>query len=903
MALTNTLSFASLGLTANHGRRSVLIYVGFVVVLALWRYATSDVFDPYKCNSLLSSGTWLDGNNPKGPSTWQPDGCLFHTYNSKEASTCLNNQYVLFTGDSTVRQLFWDTVRTIDPAVKETKEKHSDIRFVKNSLSIEFLWDPYLNSTGLKRVASCAKVKHDRDNAFVVLGSGLWFARYLGDDGITSWKDSTDRIVKDLQACTDHYQLPFFLPVSVPSWNKLDPARSSTILKSEVDYMNSYLQWLSHNSSIVVPTSINAMMAQSSTASDESGIHAVASVSKAKANVLLNMRCNLQVTQANGYPFDKTCCFKYPLPNFVQWVFLIVTCLVVPLLYLKSAGLLTYPSRWPDSGAFFVTGNALVTAAFIFSSTLAYSYFADRTSLFNKAAKQFLTSEFTILSLLSLLAGIFTIQKSDSEQGFMGRDQSNEWKGWMQIAVLIYHICGASKVLPIYKFVRVLVAAYLFMTGYGHTVFFYKKNDFSLKRVANVLVRLNLLSCALAYIMDTDYLFYYFAPLSSFWFIIVYLTMIVKSSKNKDLKFLITKIALSGILTHYFLAQPGILESIWFLLERVFFISWDLREWRFRVLLDGWIVFVGMLGGIALIKVQELRLTSHQDWRAYRVLTLIASVIALVIYHALSKFWNSKQDYNAHHPYISFLPIVGFLFLRNATARLRNTYSTAFAWVGSCSLETFTLQFHIWMAADTHGVLQLVSSSHRVINFIILTPLFLYMSYLTADATGRLTSLIVNGVPAAKSSVVATAKPSLPVTETGPDNDKIAQVSVRQVEESHQTANLISPLQTPSTENPPVIATTNTDVQSQQQQLQLQLQLQENPSSTGILDVEKGAFGSNGNTTAVVADRYFPLARLTYQNRFVRASVPHFSDMRIRLLSILIVMWAINVAVAFAKKI
>lgn len=102
----------------------------------------------------------------------------------------------------------------------------------------------------------------------------------------------------------------------------------------------------------------------------------------------------------------------------------------------------------------------------------------------------------------------------------LNREQTDEWKGWMQLVILVYHISGASAVssdwniltlalqydhhliyficsvqfIPVYMHVRVLVAAYLFQTGYGHFSFFWLKGDFGLYRVCQVFISSILLS-------------------------------------------------------------------------------------------------------------------------------------------------------------------------------------------------------------------------------------------------------------------------------------------------------------------------------------------------------------------------------------------------------------------------
>ena len=43
----------------------------------------------------------------------------------------------------------------------------------------------------------------------------------------------------------------------------------------------------------------------------------------------------------------------------------------------------------------------------------------------------------------------------------------------MQLVILIYHMTGGSKSLPIYMLIRVLVSGFLFLNGYGHFCFFW----------------------------------------------------------------------------------------------------------------------------------------------------------------------------------------------------------------------------------------------------------------------------------------------------------------------------------------------------------------------------------------------------------------------------------------------
>lgn len=412
--------------------------------------------------------------------------------------------------------------------------------------------------------------------------------------------------------------------------------------------------------------------------------------------------------------------------------------------------------RW-----FFPATVETLAALFIFGLSVIYMYIGDRSQLFGKMFKQFDISTFTILILLMTILGVVTLKSNhndnsekNNDAGFLNRDQTDEWKGWMQLIILIYHFVGASRIAGIYNPVRVLVAAYLFQTGYGHFFFFYKKADFGIARILGVMVRLNLLTCVLAYLMKTDYLFYYFSPLVSFWFGVIWITMRIMSSYNKKPWFILSKIVIMAIITGFIIYYPGILEFVFNCLEVLFRIQWNVTEWRFRLSLDAWIVYVGMLCAYATIKLSEYKISSNYPrlWFLTKLACLILSVLGMIGFFVF-ELTQSKSSYTAYHPYMSWVPILSFVVLRNYTRWGRNTYSRFFAFIGKISLETFIGQFHMWLAADTRGLLVILPNASWVIksqlgwwiNLLVSSIVFFFVCYHLSEATGVLTKWICSG--------------------------------------------------------------------------------------------------------------------------------------------------------------
>lgn len=282
------------------------------------------------------------------PQNWQPPGCMMRKYTSSDVSTCLANRRVLFIGDSTIRQVFWAFAKALDPkADPSSAQKHVDIIVEKNDVKLEFIWDPWLNSSRLHaELASYndGKTLNELGNtpALVLMGAGLWYARHENLNGLKMWKDSMDDVVQHMREgrrTTDMTGSDLLLlsPVTVPAWAKLNDDRKATITPQEVTAMNQYLQQLSDFQGIDVIWSWHEMAYNLPQVMEKSGIHVVKSLAAKQADALLNLRCNA-VTAAK-YPHDNTCCNRYQAPNHVQWLGLLFVLAILPaIMYFRRRG-------------------------------------------------------------------------------------------------------------------------------------------------------------------------------------------------------------------------------------------------------------------------------------------------------------------------------------------------------------------------------------------------------------------------------------------------------------------------------------------------------------------------------------------------------------------------------------
>ncbi|KAM3552797.1 hypothetical protein ARSEF4850_007218 [Beauveria asiatica] len=749
--------------------------------------------DPYRCQQLLDDGSWLEPPNANGARqpfmNWQPRGCKLRNYTKEDIHECMEHRHMVFSGDSTTRQVFWAMARLLDRDTANQRRKKAGIH---ESFDVKFdgirllqVWNPYLD------VGQDTKEGHDlayqlklwqqekhnnvpvadqKSAGLFLIGAGSWFALDMfHDDAIGNFSEAIVKVsnIANMSTLAPFGSAPmtphdgvgnglFVAPVAPPFYDKLPDYRTGPkgIHRGEVEDIDAFLDGIGKDQRIPLLHAFPALSKEQPEAMvdlTETGFHVIDSVAEIKALILLNARCNAKLDALHGAPYDGTCCTDYGRTTSVQSVLLrlgilyVAACITVEVLNMVGRGI--------DWSLFDMSACMFVTA-------LLACFLADRTQVFAKGSKEFVGNELAALLLLAAVAGIISIRRMKplrsgsltrseklQDAAPLSRDQTDEWKGWMQAAILAYHWTGASKSLPVYIFIRLLVAAYLFQIGYGHTIYFLVKKDFSLKRVAAVMLRMNLLSCALPYIMNTNYMLYYFAPLASFWFAIIYLTLAIKPDYNDTTSALLVKTIISATaVASVFLFTP-MSEWIFTVLGYAFRIDWDLHEWQFRVSLDSLIVYVGMLAGMASVK--------GKSWDRLLVQSKLPGLVGLAVlagyWYLSNQLFDVKQNYNKWHPYISFIPIIALIAARNVAAPLRVYYSKAFAWLGRCSLETFTLQFHLFLASDTKGILLLDGltgdgslATDRWRHLVVIIPLFLWISHATAEATGHLTKRLTS---------------------------------------------------------------------------------------------------------------------------------------------------------------
>ncbi|XP_012941606.2 N-acetylneuraminate 9-O-acetyltransferase [Aplysia californica] len=756
-----------------------LVALTMVIAFVLYHGSLHFRYGNDSCKWLMSEGRF------PGSNTWQPYGCMMHKYTKTDARTCMHyvsywggHNHFAFVGDSRIRQLYGQMVELItEKGVEGVDGKpHHDLHFQDNKINIkiDFLWHPMVNASMYEVYEKW--LKSDQPGArpnVIVTGSATWAIKTFNGsiDALNNFQANLSMIEKKFEKLKDSSKVFWMLQDPVQE-EKLSENRLM-ITNEQVDKYNKIAISTLKDSSVTLWSSSRLVAQGFKKELSDDGLHIQKRPLEIDITMLLNMYCNNDMNHDDG-----TCCNTSERATTLQIItatgFLVCMCI--------CAGLMLYRRKVSRNGSKARAENGqrngqgsqqkdyneafyeIITSLSKLGLIMAYFYLCDRTSFFMKENKYYTHLNFFLPFAYVMILGFFFTENTD-KMNVLNKDQTDEWKGWMQLVILIYHLTGASKVLPIYMHIRVLVSSYLFLTGFGHFSYYWEKGEFGFVRyclgwrlcqiawrsrdshvrnMLQVLFRLNMLTVTLCFIMNRPYQFYYYVPLVSFWYLVIYVTMAIpphvtrESSDANPMHYLymILKMVVLIVVISLFYLSEVFFEKVFLTrpIKALFVTSDDsLHEWRFRWQLDRYSAVYGMLfafGYKVLSRYKLLRdggpdnlLSNPISW-----LICVFSVIGIASYAIFSVLCSNKFLCNDVHSYLVFLPIVSYVLLRNTPGCLRTKYSPFFSWFGKISLELFICQYHTWMSADTHGVLVLIPS-YPVLNVVITSFIFIVAAH------------------------------------------------------------------------------------------------------------------------------------------------------------------------------
>ncbi|CAM9317992.1 unnamed protein product [Scytosiphon promiscuus] len=362
---------------------------------------------------------------------------------------------------------------------------------------------------------------------------------------------------------------------------------------------------------------------------------------------------------------------------------------------------------------------------------ITFAYMCEHHPPFSHSKKVHDMDMFWCVALMLLVSSLLNVRKSRGGD-VLNREQTEEWKGWMQFMFLMYHYFSAHEV---YNSIRVFITAYVWMTGFGNFSFFYLKGDYGAVRVLQMLWRLNFLVTLLCMAMGNTYVLYYICPLHTFYFLVVYAIMSPVRSANYTKNGMRWKLLVAAaIIFCVWDLDVHLFEKIFFYLGRTPVIgagSGTMWEWYFRTSLDHWSTFLGMIFALNYPATAQWvkKIEALPCSRQWAIKGSVAAVLlSATAWWAANILPLEKLVYNQKNAYFGVaVPVLTYIYVRNLSPLLRTRYLEPLHSLGKITLETYLMQHHIWLTSNAKTLLVVVPG-HPKLNMVVVTVTYVLVS-------------------------------------------------------------------------------------------------------------------------------------------------------------------------------
>lgn len=427
--------------------------------------------------------------------------------------------------------------------------------------------------------------------------------------------------------------------------------------------------------------------------------------------------------------------------------------------------------------------NAALHACAELALYMAVFFLCDRTNVLPRSKKHYNKDFFWFIWALLCIAALFTLKKAknpnaekpgaaatapddkenkavaaapDFHVKLLQRDQTEEWKGWMQVMFLWYHYFEAK---DLYNAIRLYIAAYVWMTGFGNFSYYYVKQDFSLERFLQMQWRLNFLVIIVCMTLSNEYMLYYICMLHTMFTVMIYAGLGIVPHINQTFWGVCVKFGALTAASFIMWDIPGVFNVLWAPFSWLvgyhdpYNVKRDvLHEWQFRSHLDHYVWIFGMFCAYNhprldgwLVSLDNM----HNRTASYGIkFAVLAACLALGYVYVDNIYNLGKKEYNALHPYTSWIPIALYCIVRNLFSTFRQYHMHLFEYLGKVTLETYIAQFHIWMG--TTGIngapkvlLRVFPEGWPFMNFLAMSALTLWVSMRLFHVTNALKSVVL----------------------------------------------------------------------------------------------------------------------------------------------------------------
>ncbi|XP_026684151.1 N-acetylneuraminate 9-O-acetyltransferase [Diaphorina citri] len=690
------------------------------------------------CKWILSDGRF------KGDMGWQPYGCMMHQYSQVDTKKCMkylsfwdHNNDFLFIGDSRIHDLYVTFVRHFAPNYKTdpgVTEFNNTLYMNENlNLNVKFIWSPYVGDLMYNTLNSLKNI--DRPPSMILLGAGTWSMQQYNAtalDHITEYSANLSRLVEAMDILSERKSRVIWNLQESVNEKKLSP-EYEMITNQLIDaYNKAAIETLS--SSDVIVWSSSRLVASGKLDEMRLGFHVAPQCLDIHVQLLLNVYCNDHMNFN-----DATCCStpeQYSALQVLVYTGFLICIILTAILTLKQSVKFLYEEPTP----MYIVISSLGKLGLI----LTYFYLCDRTNFFMKENKYYSQVSFWLPIGYVFVLGVFFTEDSRYIK-ILNRDQTDEWKGCMQLILVISHMTGARTQLPILNHMRIFASSYLFISGFGHFYYMWHRPDSGLVRYLQVLFRLNGITILCCVAMNRPYQFYHFVPLVTFWFSLLYLILQVPPRGNGNARYLYVSIKL---LVLFGLVAVLYISEVFF--EKVFvtrpwkalFVTTDddIHDWWTRWKLDRYSFLYGCVFSLSLILIQKFNLIDDNTYSNLfsTKVTLVALFVAIgaICLNSTFAMLCSEAECTELHSYTVIIPILSYIVVRNISGRLRTRYSSLFAGLGRISLELYITQIHIFTSADTHGILTLLPE-YPVLNSLVTCFIFICVAHEVSDCVCR----------------------------------------------------------------------------------------------------------------------------------------------------------------------